>query len=66
MVFTRSYMRPIRDFRSEVTPEMLARNPPEFAKLMGMHCIYPQDPKLMKGGLKAMMEAVNAGEGQWS
>jgi ectoine hydroxylase-related dioxygenase (phytanoyl-CoA dioxygenase family) len=67
MVFTRSYMRPIRDFRSEVTPEMLARNPPEFANLMGMHCIYPQNPKLMKeGGLKGLMQAVNAGEGQWS
>jgi ectoine hydroxylase-related dioxygenase (phytanoyl-CoA dioxygenase family) len=65
-VFTRSYMRPIRDFRSECTPEMLARNPPEFAGLMGMNCMYPMDMKQLGRGLKSLLGSVNAGEGQWS
>jgi ectoine hydroxylase-related dioxygenase (phytanoyl-CoA dioxygenase family) len=41
MVFSRPYMRPITDFRSMVTPEMLERNPPEFADLLGTRNPYP-------------------------
>jgi hypothetical protein len=64
-VFTRSYMRPIRDFRRECPPEILARNPPEFAQLLGMDALYPTDPGRQLSA-KAMMQAVNAGQGQWA
>jgi hypothetical protein len=41
MVFCRPYMRPITDFKALATPEMLERNPQEFADLMGTRNPYP-------------------------
>ncbi len=36
----RQYMLPQEPYRDTVTPEILARNPPRFAKLMGRHVAY--------------------------
>ena len=36
----RMYMRPQEPYRENVTPKILERNPPRFAKLMGQHLAY--------------------------
>ena len=41
MVFTRVYMKQIRDFRSTVPQELLDRHPAEFARLIGANSAYP-------------------------
>lgn len=41
MVFTRVYMKQIRDFRSTVPQEVLDRHPVEFARLIGANSAYP-------------------------
>jgi ectoine hydroxylase-related dioxygenase (phytanoyl-CoA dioxygenase family) len=40
LVFARPHMRTLEDYRDDVTEEMLRRNPPRFAKLMGRHISY--------------------------
>ena len=40
MAMMRSHMRPQEPYRENVTPEILAANPPRFAKLMGQHLNY--------------------------
>jgi ectoine hydroxylase-related dioxygenase (phytanoyl-CoA dioxygenase family) len=41
MVFCRSYMRPIHDFRDEVGEGFFDRNPPEMADLLALNHPYP-------------------------
>jgi ectoine hydroxylase-related dioxygenase (phytanoyl-CoA dioxygenase family) len=41
MLFVRSYMRPLHDYRAECPAEIIAANPPEFAELIGMSSVYP-------------------------
>jgi len=41
MVFTRVYMKQIRDFRSTVPQEVLDRHPVQFAHLIGANSMYP-------------------------
>lgn len=41
MVFCRSYMRPIRDFRDEIPEGFLDRNPPEMVDLLAVNHPYP-------------------------
>ena len=41
LVFCRSYMRPIHDFRDEVDPGFLDRNPPEMRALLAVDHPYP-------------------------
>ena len=43
MVFTRVYMKQIRDFRATVSKEILDRHPTEFARLIGANSAYPFD-----------------------
>ena len=43
MVFTRVYMKQIRDFRSAVSKEVLDRHPIDFARLIGANSAYPFD-----------------------
>lgn len=43
MVFTRVYMKQIRDFRSSIPKEVLDRHPVEFAHLIGANSMYPFD-----------------------
>ena len=45
MTFCRAYMKPMRDFRTGMSKEILARNPPEFADLIGMDALFPMDPR---------------------
>jgi hypothetical protein len=40
-VFCRNYMRPIRDYRAATPQEIIDRNPPEFAELIGVNNPYP-------------------------
>ena len=41
MVFTRVYMKQIRDFRSTIPKEVLDRHPIEFSHLIGANSMYP-------------------------
>ena len=41
MVFTRVYMKQIRDFRSTIPKDVLDRHPVEFARLIGANSAYP-------------------------
>ena len=41
LVFTRVYMKQIRDFRSTVPQEILDQHPVEFAHLIGANSMYP-------------------------
>ena len=41
MVFTRVYMKQIRDFRSTIPQDVLDRHPVEFARLIGANSAYP-------------------------
>lgn len=43
LVFCRSYMRPIQDFRALCPDEVLERNPPEFADLLGVNHPFPYE-----------------------
>ena len=43
MVFTRVYMRQIRDFKSTVSKEVLDLHGEEFAHLLGINSMYPFD-----------------------
>ncbi|MCC6918694.1 MAG: hypothetical protein IT548_05785 [Alphaproteobacteria bacterium] len=40
MAMMRPHMRPQEPYRENVTAEMLAKNPPVFARLMGKHLNY--------------------------
>jgi hypothetical protein len=40
LLFSRMYLLPQERIREQVTPEMLRRNPPRFAKLVGEHVAY--------------------------
>lgn len=40
-LFARAYMKTIRDFRNETPTELVDRNPPEFADLLGVNVPYP-------------------------
>jgi len=42
MTFCRPFMKQIQDYRG-LSPEVLARNPPEFAKLLGIDALYPMN-----------------------
>jgi ectoine hydroxylase-related dioxygenase (phytanoyl-CoA dioxygenase family) len=42
-VFARSYMRPVQDFRNVCPPEVVDRNPPEFAQLLGINHPFPYE-----------------------
>ena len=43
MVFTRVYMKQVRDFRGPIPKEVLDRHPIEFAHLIGANSMYPFD-----------------------
>lgn len=43
IAFCRSYMKQVRDFRSELPAEIVERNGPAFAQLVGMNALYPID-----------------------
>jgi len=43
MAFCRSYMKQVRDFRNEIPANVVERNSPEFAQLIGMNALYPID-----------------------
>ncbi len=65
MVFTRVYMKQIRDFRSAVSKEILDRHPVEFARLIGANSAYPFDDGKMppKEDIAYM---VGAGRNPWA
>ena len=65
MVFTRVYMKQIRDFRSTMPKEVLDRHPVEFAHLIGANSMYPfVDGKPPTGEQNAYMMA--AGYNPWA
>ncbi len=65
MVFTRVYMKQIRDFRSAMSKEILDRHPVEFARLIGANSAYPfNDGKMPPQDDMAYMVA--AGRNPWA
>jgi hypothetical protein len=64
MVFCRPYMKPVRDFRSEIPEAVIARNGPEFAQLVGMNSLYPID-KNKPFDMKARDAFINSGLNPW-
>lgn len=65
MVFTRVYMKQIRDFRSVIPKEVLDRHPIEFARLIGANSAYPfDDGKIPPPDDMAYM--VTAGRNPWA
>jgi ectoine hydroxylase-related dioxygenase (phytanoyl-CoA dioxygenase family) len=47
MTFCRPYMKSIHDYRDEIEKEVLDRNPPEFARLLGLRELFP-----LKAGIR--------------
>jgi hypothetical protein len=67
MLFVRSYMRPIRDYREECPAEVLENNPPEFAELLGLNASYPfVDPDKYPLAKPDLMKFVRSGFSQWA
>jgi Phytanoyl-CoA dioxygenase (PhyH) len=67
MLFSRSYMRPLHDYRAECPPEILEANPPEFAELIGMGAAYPMvDPSTTPGAVPDLQKFVRSGMSPWS
>ena len=64
VIFTRVYMKQIRDFRSTVPQELLDQHPVEFAHLIGANSMYPfkdgKPPKDEGGYMRA------AGRNPWA
>ena len=55
-------MKQVRDFRNEIGEDVLARNGPEFAKLLGMDALYPIDAK--RGLTQAKIAAFTGAAGR--
>ncbi len=64
MTFSRSYMKTVRDYRREISREVLDRNGPEFAQLMGMNALYPIDPYAPMDP-KKRADHIASGRSQW-
>ena len=65
MVFCRQYMKPINDFQHGISQEILDRNPPEFAQLVGANNPYPIDD-IYTADPAQIARLVNAGQNQWA
>ncbi|HEX2040791.1 MAG TPA: phytanoyl-CoA dioxygenase family protein [Acidimicrobiales bacterium] len=64
-LFARSYMKTIRDFRRDTPQELLDRNPPEFADLLGVNHPYPFDGDTFPDADK-VKRFVRSGENPWA
>lgn len=71
-VFSRVYMKQIRDMQHEIAQEVIARNSPEFARLLGMECPFPHpdgyltDPKVRALNDSRVPSFIGAGRSQWA
>lgn len=65
LVFCRSYMKPIRDLRRETSREVIERNSPAFAQLIGMNALYPID-KDSPRDQERVAAFVGAGQNPWA
>jgi hypothetical protein len=63
-VFCRPYMKTVRDFRGEIPEEVVRRNGPEFAQLIGLNSLYPID-KDKPFDMKARDRFLASGLNQW-
>ena len=66
IVFTRVYMKTMRDFRNTVPQEVLDRHPPEFARLIGANSLYPLDACAKEAQADANIYMISAGYNPWS
>lgn len=64
-VFARAYMKTIRDFQRETPQELLDRNPPEFADLIGVNHPYPFDGDNLPDA-ERITRFVRTGENPWA
>ena len=64
-VFCRGYMRPIHDYSKELSQEIIDRNPPEFADLVGMRNPYPFDGSTFPPG-EHIERFVRSGQNPWA
>jgi ectoine hydroxylase-related dioxygenase (phytanoyl-CoA dioxygenase family) len=65
MAFCRVYMKQVRDFRNEIPEDVIARNAPEFAQLIGMNTLYPIDKKTGTDP-KKIQAFTGAGRNPWA
>ncbi|HEX9889270.1 MAG TPA: phytanoyl-CoA dioxygenase family protein, partial [Nitriliruptorales bacterium] len=65
MYFNRSYVKQMQDLRLKVTDEMLERNPPEFAELVGCKHPYPLANDQLNPGEQVEWFR-RSGRSQWS
>jgi ectoine hydroxylase-related dioxygenase (phytanoyl-CoA dioxygenase family) len=65
MAFCRCYMKQVRDFRNEIPTDIVERNSPEFANLIGMNALYPID-KVKGTTLKDREAFTGAGRNPWA
>jgi ectoine hydroxylase-related dioxygenase (phytanoyl-CoA dioxygenase family) len=65
-VFNRPYMKTVRDFPRETPKEVLDRNSPEFAQLIGMNSLYPIDSKTGIVDMKKREAYTGAGRNPWA
>jgi len=66
MVFCRQYMKPINDFQRDTPQEMLDRNPPEFAHLVGATHPYPVRDDPAKWDKDALGRFLRTGQNPWA
>jgi ectoine hydroxylase-related dioxygenase (phytanoyl-CoA dioxygenase family) len=64
--FCRSYMKQVRDFPRDTPKEVLERNSPAFAQLIGINSLYPIDSKTGIVDLKKKDEFLAAGKNPWA
>jgi len=65
MAFCRSYMKQVRDFQREMPSEVIERNGPEFAQLIGLGALYPI-AKDRPMNLQAREAFLAAGRNPWA
>jgi len=65
IAFCRSYMKQVRDFRNELPVDLVERNGPDFAQLVGMNALYPID-KNKPMDMKDRQAFLNAGLNPWA
>ena len=65
LAFCRTYMKQVRDFRRELPREIVERNGPNFARLIGMDSLYPID-KEKPMNMQSRKAFLDAGLNPWA
>ncbi|MCH2338269.1 MAG: hypothetical protein MK316_13505, partial [Pseudomonadales bacterium] len=67
VIFTRCYMRQIRDFKNDFPRDILEGQPDEFARLLGINAMYPfKNGRPPKPSDSANQDMMKAGSNPWA